>query len=151
MSARTTNPTLNVARSASELRVVLGQLVRRLRVEHNFAISHATVLGRLDREGPRTTSALAAAERVRPQSMAQTLSELHAAGLVGRRPDPLDGRQILIELTDLGRQALTDERRRRDGWLAQAIASELTSEERETLAKAIPLLHRLAQSDPGRE
>ena len=146
MVPRTTTPTLDVARSASELRVVLGQLVRRLRVEHNFAVSHATVLGRLEREGPRTTSALAAAERVRPQSMAQTISELGAAGLVGRRPDPLDGRQILIELTDLGRQALTDERRRRDGWLAQAIAAELTREEREILAKAVPLLRRLTQS-----
>ncbi len=151
MAARTTNPTLSVARTASELRLALGQLIRRLRVEHNFAISHATVLGRLDREGPRTTSALAAAERVRPQSMAQTVSDLHADGLVARRPDPLDGRQILIELTDLGRQALTDERRRRDGWLAQAIASELTAEEREILAKVTPLLHRLAQADPGRE
>ena len=146
MVPRSANPTLDVARSASELRVVLGQLVRRLRAEHNFAISHATVLGRLDREGPRTTSALALAERVRPQSMAQTLAELSAAGLVGRRPDPLDGRQILIELTDLGRQALVDERRRRDGWLAQAIATELTSEEREVLAKAVPLLRRLTQS-----
>ena len=125
---------------------MLGQLVRRLRAEHNFAISHATVLGRLDREGPRTTSALALAERVRPQSMAQTLAELSAAGLVGRRPDPLDGRQILIELTDLGRQALVDERRRRDGWLAQAIATELTSDERELLARAVPLLRRLTQS-----
>ena len=146
MVPRSASPTLDVARSASELRVVLGQLVRRLRAEHNFATSHATVLGRLDREGPRTTSALALAERVRPQSMAQTLTELSAAGLVGRRPDPLDGRQILIELTDLGRQALVDERRRRDGWLAQAIATELTSDERELLARAVPLLHRLTQS-----
>jgi DNA-binding MarR family transcriptional regulator len=146
MVPRSATPTLDVARSASELRVVLGQLVRRLRAEHNFAISHATVLGRLERQGPMTTSALASAERVRPQSMAQTLGELSAAGLVGRRPDPLDGRQVLIELTDLGRQALTDERRRRDGWLAQAIAAELASDERELLAKAVPLLHRLAQS-----
>jgi DNA-binding MarR family transcriptional regulator len=146
MVPRTTTPTLDVARTASELRVVLGQLVRRLRAEHNFAISHATVLSRLDREGPKTTSALASAERVRQQSMAQTISELGTAGLVGRRPDPLDGRRILIELTDLGRQALTDERRRRDGWLAQAIALELTSDERELLAKAVPLIRRLTQS-----
>ena len=38
--------------------------------------------------GPQTTSALAAAERVRPQSMAQTIAELEAAGLVARRPRP---------------------------------------------------------------
>ena len=44
---------------ASELRVVLGQLIRRLRAEHRFPLSHGTVLGRLDREG--------AAERERPR------------------------------------------------------------------------------------
>jgi DNA-binding MarR family transcriptional regulator len=135
-----------VTRAASELRIVIGQLVRRLRAEHRFPISHASVLARLDREGPRTTSALAAAERVRPQSMAQTLSELQAAGLVARRPDPLDRRQILIELTDEGQQTLAEDRRRRDGWLTQAIDAELTSEEQETLTRAISLLQRLAQT-----
>ena len=131
---------------ASELRVVLGQLIRRLRAEHRFPLGQGAVLGRLDREGTASIGQLAVAERVRPQSMAQTVAELSAAGLVGRRPDPLDGRQILIELTDLGRQALVAERRRRDGWLAQAIATELTSDERELLAKAVPLLRRLTQS-----
>jgi DNA-binding MarR family transcriptional regulator len=135
-----------VTRAASELRIVIGQLVRRLRAEHRFPISHASVLARLDREGPRTTSALAAAERVRPQSMAQTLSELQAAGLVARRPDPLDRRQILIELTNEGQQTLAEDRRRRDGWLTQAIDAELTSEEQETLTRAISLLQRLAQT-----
>ena len=62
------------------------------------------MLARLEREGPATTSALAAAERVRPQSMAQTLAELGAAGLVGADGRiRTDGRQILIELTERGR------------------------------------------------
>ena len=116
----------DVALSASELRVVLGQLLRRLRAEHQFPISQGTVLARLEREGPATTSALAAAERVRPQSMAQTIAELGAAGLVARSPDPTDGRQILIELTERGRTTLAEERARREGWLANAIESELT-------------------------
>jgi DNA-binding MarR family transcriptional regulator len=134
-----------VARSASELRIVLGQLIRRLRVEHAFPLSQGSVLARLDREGPRTTSALAAAERVRPQSMAQTVADLQDSGLVARRPDPLDGRRILIELTELGRETLAEDRRRRDGWLAQAMASELSAEEQATLIRAVPILRRLAQ------
>ena len=133
-------------RTASELRIVLGQLVRRLRAEHSFPISQATVLARLDREGPQTTSALAAAERVRPQSMAQTIAELAGRRLVGRRPDPLDGGRILIELTERGRETLADDRPRREGWLAQAIATELSAEEQATLIRAVPLLRRLAQS-----
>lgn len=132
--------------STSELRIALGQLARRLRAQHRFPISQATVLSRLDREGAATTSALAAAERVRPQSMAHTVAELEADGLVDRTPDPDDRRQILIELTERGREALADERARREGWLAEAIAAELTDDERELLIQAIPLLRRLAQS-----
>src|SRR3954447_5947396 len=93
-----TNPAL----VASELRVVLGQLMRRLRVEHRFPLSHGAVLGRLDRQGPLSTVELASAERVRPQSMGQTLAELETQGLVSRRPDEADGRRTLLELTDAG-------------------------------------------------
>ena len=63
---------------ASELRVVIGQLVRRLRAEHGFSLAQGAVLGRLDREGASSTSDLASAERVRPQSMAQTVVHLVA-------------------------------------------------------------------------
>jgi len=135
----------DVPGSASELRVVLGEIMRRLRVEHGFPLSQGAVLGRLDRHGPQTTSALAAAERVRPQSMAQTIAELAAAGLVDRRPDPGDRRQILIDLTDGGRATLTEDRRRREGWLAHAIETELSPEEQDVLTRAIALLRRLTE------
>jgi DNA-binding MarR family transcriptional regulator len=135
-----------VTRTASELRLVLGQLVRRLRAENSFSIAQGVVLGRLERDGPQTTSALAAAERVRPQSMASTVAELYTAGLVARRPHPLDRRQILLELTEDGERTLRDDRRRREGWLAQAIATQLTDNERETLIRAVDLLRRIAQS-----
>lgn len=134
-----------IAGAAGELRLVLGQLVRRLRAEHAFPVTHATVLSRLDREGAQTTSALAALERVRPQSMAQTLAELESAGLVSRRPDPSDRRQVLLEVTEQGRERLQEERGRREGWLAAAIASELTPEEQQTLLAAVPLLRRLSE------
>ena len=125
---------------------MLGQLVRRLRSEYAFPIAQASVLSRLDREGAQTTSGLAAAERVRPQSMAQTLAELEADELIARRPDPADRRQVLIELTSRGRDRLAEDRRRREGWLAEAIAAELTSAEQQTLIDAVPLLRRLSRS-----
>jgi DNA-binding MarR family transcriptional regulator len=128
---------------ASELRVVLGQLMRRLRAEHGFSLSQGAVLGRLDREGPSSVSALAAAERVRPQSMAQTVSDLELDELVDRTPDPTDGRRALVGLTDAGRSMLAAERLKREGWLAEAIAEGLSTEEREVLARAVPLLRRL--------
>ena len=134
-----------IAAAASELRIVLGRLLRRLRSEYSLPITQGAVLGRLDREGPQTTSALAAAERVRPQSMAQTLAELEADGLVRRSPDPADRRQTLIALTPGGHERLAEDRRRREGWLAEAIAG-LTPEEQQTMLDAVSLLRRLAGS-----
>jgi DNA-binding MarR family transcriptional regulator len=130
---------------ASELRVVLGQLMRRLRAEHRFSISHGAVLGRLDREGPQSVSDLAGAERVRPQSMAQTVGDLEGAGLVNRRPDPGDGRRALVELTTEGRDVLSADRRQREGWLAEAITDGFTDREQAVLFEALPLLRRLAE------
>src|SRR2546423_3746523 len=130
---------------ASELRVVLGQLMRRLRAEHRFPLTHGAVLGRLDREGAQSTVDLAGAERVRPQSMGQTLAELESQGLVSRRPDIHDRRRMLIELTEDGRRMLAEDRRRREGWLAQSIQEGFSPDERETLNEAIPLLARLTE------
>ena len=129
---------------ASELRVVLGQLIRRLRAEHRFPLAQGALLGRLDREGVSSIGRLAEAERVRPQSMAQTVADLEAAGLISRRPDPDDGRRALVELTAQGRETLEADRRDRVGWLASAIESELTSAERRKLAQSIELLRRIA-------
>ena len=131
--------------TASALRVVLGRLVRRLRARHRFPLMHAAVVGRLDRAGTSTVSELAACEGVRPQSMAQTVAELELGGLVARRPDPLDGRRMLVELTDEGRAALLDDRREREGWLAEAISQRLTAEEQLVLRQAVELLDRLAE------
>ena len=131
---------------ASDLRIVLGQLVRRLRAEHAFPLTQGTVLGRLDRQGTLSVSDLATVERVRPQSMAQTVADLEAVGLVARRPDPDDGRRALVELTDEGRTTLEADRRHRDGWLAKGIAADLTAAERRTLHDAVALLRRLGEA-----
>jgi DNA-binding MarR family transcriptional regulator len=131
---------------ASDLRETLGALVRRLRAEHGFPLSQGTVLGRLDRFGPQSISDLAVAERVRPQSMAQTVRDLETAGLVSRRPDPDDGRRAFVELTPVGRETLAADRRHREGWLAQALEHDLSAEERVLLGEAIELLQRLASA-----
>ena len=138
--------TTDSALVASELRAVLGGLVRRLRAEHSFPLSHGTVLGRLDREGARSVSELAAAERVRPQSMAQTVAELETDGLVVRRPDPNDRRRAPVELTEEGHRALHADRRRREGWLANAIAEQLSPSEQTVLHEAVELLRRLTET-----
>jgi DNA-binding MarR family transcriptional regulator len=131
---------------ASRLRVVIGQLIRRLRAEHGFPLSQGAVLGRLDREGPQSVSQLAVAERVRPQSMAQTVGDLEAEGHVTRTPDPVDRRRAVVQLTDQGREVLAADRLRREGWLARAIADDFSPEEQELLGEAVELLRRLAEA-----
>jgi DNA-binding MarR family transcriptional regulator len=130
---------------AHELRETLGRLVRRLRAEPGPPAGQMAVLGRLDRLGPAGTSDLAAEQRMRPQSMAQTVHELEAAGLVIKRPDPEDGRRQLLELTGDGRTALRAARAAREDWLAQALERELDPGEREQLRRALQLLDRLAR------
>ena len=138
--------TTDSARLASDLRVVLGHLMRRLRAEHRFSLSHGAVLGRLDREGPRSVSELATAERIRPQSMAQTVGDLEGEGLVSRRPDAVDRRRSVVELTESGRVVLAAERRHREGWLARAIVEGFSEDEQQLLSEAVSLLRRLADA-----
>jgi DNA-binding MarR family transcriptional regulator len=131
---------------AHELRETVGRLIRRLRAEPGPPIALLAVLARLDREGPSSTSALAAAERMRPQSMAQTVRELEVGGLVTRRPDPADGRRAFVELTPAGLDKLQANRAARESWLAQTLESEFDAEERELLQRATALLGRIADA-----
>jgi DNA-binding MarR family transcriptional regulator len=124
--------------------MVLGHLVRRLRAERRFSLSQAAVLGRLDREGTQSIGDLAVAERVRPQSMTQTIADLEADGLIERHADPGDGRRTLVELTEQGRLTLEADRRQREGWLARAIAEDLSQAEQRVLVQALDLLRRLS-------
>ena len=136
----------NSARVASDLRVVLGQLIRRLRAEHRFPLSQGAVLGRLDREGPQSVSDLATKERVRHQSMTQTVKDLESDGYVERRPDPDDRRRAVVGLTDAGRATLEEDRRHREGWLAEALEERLSAEERRVIEEAVEILRRLTDA-----
>jgi DNA-binding MarR family transcriptional regulator len=140
-SAQATTPQL-----AHELRETIGRLVRRLRAEPGPPVTQFAVLGHLDREGPASVSDLAAAQRMRPQSMAQTVRELEDAGLVTRRPDPGDARRAFVELTDAGNDLLQSTRAAREDWLTRALDRELDARERELLERAVVLLRKLADA-----
>jgi len=101
---------------------------------------------RLDRGGPTTSSVLAKLEQITPQSMGTTLANLEARGLVERRPDPEDGRQAVISVTDAGLQVLRNRRNARTELLAQALSTGFTRSELERLMAVAPLLERLAQN-----
>ncbi|MEV6234352.1 MarR family transcriptional regulator [Saccharopolyspora shandongensis] len=124
------------------------RLARRLRAEREsgeLTLGRLAVLGRLERDGPATASALAAAERVTPQSMARIVQHLIDAGLAERDTDPADRRAAIVRITEAGRRQILRDRGRREAWLAQAMTG-LTDVERELLVLSARLLDRLADS-----
>jgi DNA-binding MarR family transcriptional regulator len=131
---------------AHQLRETLGRVIRRLRAEPGPSVGRMAVLGRLDRDGPASISDLATAEKMRPQSMAQTVHDLEAAGLVSRRADPNDGRRAFVELTTGGVELLQTTRARRETWLTEALERQLDADERALLQEAIILLERIADA-----
>lgn len=143
--ARVVTPPPSSAVIAEDLRAVVGRLVRRLRTGYPVPPHQFGVLRSIERSGPQTTSRLAATELVRPQSMAHTLQQLDQAGFITRHPDPSDGRQTLIDLSEGGRTALEEQRREVTGWLTSAIEDHLSPDERVDLERAVALLGRLLE------
>jgi DNA-binding MarR family transcriptional regulator len=136
----------DTAALAADLRGVMGQLVRRLRTENLFPLNQASVLGRLDRCGSQSVSDLAAAERVRPQSMAQTVGDLEADDLIERKPDPCDRRRALVILTAAGKSRIEADRRAREGWLVKAF-EEMPEADLVAIERTIEILRRVADAD----
>jgi DNA-binding MarR family transcriptional regulator len=131
---------------AGDLRALVGKLKRRLREQANagdLTPSQVSVLLRLEREGPTTMSNLARAEGMRPQSMGSTVALLEAAGFVTGAPDPNDGRQTILSLTDTFREWIREGRAARQDWLVRTIRARLSTREQKDLAASVKLLKRL--------
>jgi len=131
---------------AEDLRLLIGTLKRRLREQgqrEDLPPSQAAILLRLEKDGPATVSGLARSEGMRPQSMSAAIAALEAAGLVRGAPDPDDGRQTIMSLTDTCRERLRTGRAARQDWLSRTIAARLSPREQQELASAVRLLKRL--------
>jgi len=131
---------------AAELRALVGKLKRRLREQAgvgDLTPSQVSVLLRLEKDGEATASGLARAEGMRPQSMASVIAALESAGLVRGAPDPADGRQTLLSLTDACRRMIEEGRTARQDWLSRRLQARLSAVEMEVVAEAAGLLSRL--------
>lgn len=142
----------SAVQAASQVRVVFGRVKRRLKElaeTDDLTPSQSSVLSRLDKDGPASASDLAAAERVRPQSMAAILAALRENDLISRHPDPEDGRRQVVSLTTAGRHRLQGDRKVRQEWLAQTLQERCTEAERQTILKALALLDNALESTPA--
>jgi DNA-binding MarR family transcriptional regulator len=134
---------------AAAVRVSIGLLLRRMRQvrpDDELSLPESSALTRLDRAGPATPGALAKLEQISPQSMGATVAALEGRGLIERRPDPADGRRVVLSVTETGLELLRNKRGARTEQLAQALSTGFTPTELRQLMEAAPLLERLAQS-----
>ncbi|GGF40435.1 MarR family transcriptional regulator [Marmoricola endophyticus] len=142
----------SVVRTARDLVTAYSRLRRRLKSlgeSGGLTPSQTSVLSRLEKSGPAGTSELAAAERVRPQSMAATVAALEERGMVQRASDPGDGRRQVISVSDEGRTWLAETRAVREEWLVAALAQRLDADEQRTVREAAALVERVLDADAG--
>lgn len=141
-----------VNETAVELTKAMMRLRARLRSESApdempWTWSQLTTLGRVVELGPTTTSALAQAEHVRRQSMAETLSALRAHSLITSEQDPSDGRKMLISATPEGRALIATIPAAREAWLAGALRRLLQPGEQQVLLQAAAIMIRVADAE----
>lgn len=137
---------------ASQLRLAVLRLSRRLRQQAVGEItpSQLSALASVATHGELSLGSLASLERIAPPSMTRIAARLEERGLVIRRSDDADRRVARVAISDAGQAVLDETRNRRDAYLAVRI-QELSEEEREVLARAVPLLERLAAEDADRQ
>jgi DNA-binding MarR family transcriptional regulator len=137
---------------ATALRISVSRLARRLRAERlakglepGLSDTQLAALASLERHSTMTPGELADHEKVQPPSMTRVIAALEELGLVMRAPHATDRRQVVLTVTDRGRQVVQQSRRLREEWLAKRLR-ELTPQERAALRAAAPILEKLSQS-----
>jgi DNA-binding MarR family transcriptional regulator len=137
--------------AANKLRRSILRMARRMRVlraNHGISGSKLSILGRLYRAGrPMTATDLARLERLQPQSLTRIISDLDERGLIRRRPDEVDRRQLLIEITQSGTELLVMDAYHQNTWLVHAMETQLSQTERGILYLAADLLDELSDED----
>jgi DNA-binding MarR family transcriptional regulator len=149
-SARGRRPSVaaTTADLADRLHSAAIHLLRRLRREDDASGLPAPQLSAMSVivfGGPITLGALAGAEQVRPPTISKLVATLEEQGLVEREIDPDDRRIVRVKATARGTRLLYDGRRRRVASLAESVRG-LPAADRAALAKAIPILEKIARA-----
>jgi DNA-binding MarR family transcriptional regulator len=136
---------------ATPLRISVSRLARRMRAERvaqglqpELSDSQLAALAALEKH-TMTPGELAEHEKVQPPSITRVIASLEERGLIQRMPHPTDRRQVVLTVTEQGRDVVRRVRELREAWLAQRLR-ELTPAERAILKEAVPILEKLSQS-----
>ncbi|APE07912.1 MarR family transcriptional regulator [Rhodococcus pyridinivorans] len=134
---------------AGDLSLAVVRLTRHLRgrrTDSRVSLTQISAMATLAQEGAMTPGALAARERVQPPSMTRVIASLHELGLVERTPHPTDGRQIIVTLSEAGRELLADEAQAREVWLTERL-DKLDPDSLATLRDAVGIFTALVAED----
>jgi DNA-binding MarR family transcriptional regulator len=133
-------------RLASELRPVLTSITvswrREMASATGVGVSQAQILLHLVRDGSQRVSQIAASQGVSGASATGLISRMEESGWVRRRPDPTDGRAVLVEVTEPGRRVLDEVAAARTRLLAMRLGA-LSREQLAQIAAALPALRQL--------
>ncbi len=133
---------------ADRLSRALERLVRSLRasaIGEPLTPAAASVLTRLEEEGPSSITGLARGERVSQPAMTQLIDRLSSEDLVERRVPEEDRRSVRVSLTEAGLAALQARRTWRAVRLDERLAA-LAETDQDAIAGALPALERLAST-----
>src|ERR1700735_3455225 len=138
---------------STALRISVSRLARRLRAQRTtsgmteavLSETQLAALSALELHDTMTPGELADHEKVQPPSMTRVIAVLEQRSLVMRSAHATDKRQVMLSVTDAGRDLVHQSRRLRDAWLARRLR-ELTPQERAKLRAAAPILEKLSQS-----
>lgn len=136
--------------AATELResiVAVNQQMRRHRPDHGLTLSQMQLLSEVSRVGVTTPAELSARLQVRVQSLTDSINALEGRGLIERRPDEIDRRRQLIEITAAGSDLLEADRAERDAWLHATMRDNLSELEFDLVMLVAPVLRKLAYAD----
>src|SRR6204780_5679715 len=130
---------------ATALRISVSRLARRLRAQRAASgLTEAVLsepqlaaLSALEVHHAMTPGELAEHEKVQPPSMTRVIAVLEQHGLVDRAAHATDKRQVVLTVTDTGRELVYQSRRVREAWLAKRLQG-LTPAERGKRAGARP-------------
>jgi DNA-binding MarR family transcriptional regulator len=137
-----------LAELAARLRLAVGRLNRRIRIDGHEAIPplQLSALVTVEQHGPLRLSELARREAVTAPTMSRVLAALDEQGLVIRTPDPHDARGVRIVLSELGARRLAEVRSTRTALVARRL-QRLTDDQRRRLTEALPALEALLVDD----
>ena len=124
------------------------ELMRRLdllggsKVQEDISYGQYKVISVINNHGPISVGNLGRMVGSAQSTTSEMVARLTKAGLVSKVRGPYDGRVVMVELTDQGRQLMRRRRKRvREGY--QALFEKLAPEERDSFVRSLQSLDSL--------